>query len=225
MGLDSFDWTGRHLKHVDAPVHLGDTAYSNGRIYGAFGLRGEGRRKYNAKGLIRVWDENLEVVAEKPVEDAILDGVVVLGDTLYVGVDKYGKPRHTECCIRTYDLDLNLKDEKTIELGYPIAYGVQTMATDGKDIFLGNYGGTSRVSADLRHLQVVKLPKGLRVSEGFGLVPESVARRSNVFFTVRALGGNMQAWRKDPTNNPPRIQIRFCKYDDGGFTDITGTNQ
>ena len=222
MGLDSFDWTGRHLKHVDTPAHLGDTSYANGRIYGVFVLRVEGRRKYKAKGLIRVWDENLEVIAEKPVEDAALDGVVVLGDTLYVGVDKYGKPPHTDCCIRTYDLGLNFKEEKTIELGYPIAYGVQTMATDGKDILLGNYGGTSRVSADLRHHQVLKLQKGLRVSEGFGLVPESVARQPNVFFTVNALGGNMQGWRKDPTNNPPRIQIRFYKYDAGRFTDITG---
>ena len=96
------------------------------------------------------------------------------------------------------------------------------MATDGKDILLGNYGGTSRVSVDLRHHQVLKRQKDLRVSEGFGLVPESVAGWPDVFFTVNALGGNMQGWRKDPTNNPPRIQIRFYKYDAGRFTDITG---
>ena len=39
--------------------------------------------------------------------------------------------------------------------------------------------------------------------------------------SVTPFGGNMQGWRKDPTNNPPRIQIRFYKYDDGRFVDIS----
>ena len=222
MGLDSFDWTGRHLKHVDAPVHLGDTAYADGRIYGVFGLRRSGQKMYDAKGYIRVWNEDLEVVAEKPVDAKWdLDGAVVLNGLLYVGVDKWGRPDHNDCCVRTYDLDLNFKEEKDIDLGYPIKYGVQTMATDGSDIFLGNYGGASKVSADLRHVQEFKIKKGCRVNEGFCLVPESVAGDTNVFFTVNALGGGMREWRKDPVNNPPRIQLRFYKYENDSFTDIT----
>ena len=59
-------------------------------------------------------------------------------------------------------------------------------------------------------------------SEGFDLVPKSISKRETpVFFNVRALGGNMQGWRKDPANNPPRIQIRFSTYENGKFTDIT----
>ena len=222
MGLDSFDWEGRHLKHVDAPPHLGDTAYADGRIYGVFGLWRSERKKYHAKGLIRVWNEELEQVAEKSVDATRdLDGAVVLNGTLYVGVDKWGKPAHSNCCVRTYDLDLNFKEERDLDLGYPIKYGVQTMATDGTDIFLGNYGGTSKVSADLSQVQAFKTPKGCCVNQGFCLVPESVAGDTNVFFTVNPLGGGMREWRKDPTNNPPRIQLRFYKYENNCYTDIT----
>jgi muramoyltetrapeptide carboxypeptidase len=38
---------------------------------------------------------------------------------------------------------------------------------------------------------------------------------------VRALGGNMQGWRKDPKNNPPRLRLEFYEFDGKDFTDIT----
>lgn len=217
MGIDSFDWKGRHLKHADAPSHLGDSAYADGKVYGAFCLRDEAAKKYGTRGLIRVWNEDLEVVAEKPV-DALLDGAVVFGGTLYVGVDKWGNVSHSNCCIRAYDLDLNFKEEKEIELGYPIVFGIQTMATDGKELLIGNYGGNSRFSPDWSRHRRIRWQKGFRIAEGFGAVPEAVFGRKDVFFTVNALGGNMKGWRKDPANNPPRIRIKFYTYKDGNFT-------
>jgi hypothetical protein len=45
-----------------------------------------------------------------------------------------------------------------------------------------------------------------------------------VFFVVKALGGNMQGWRKDPVNNPPRIRIDFHAYSNGAFKDVTVRN-
>ena len=92
------------------------------------------------------------------------------------------------------------------------------MATDGKDIFLGNYGGTSRVSADLKTSAKVSFA----CSEGFGMLPKCRSKRDTpVFFKVCAMGGNMRAWRKDPVNNPPRIRIEFYEYKDGKFNSIT----
>ena len=41
-----------------------------------------------------------------------------------------------------------------------------------------------------------------------------------MFFKVSAMGGNMQGWRKDPVNNPPRIRLDFYEYADGKFTCI-----
>ena len=59
-------------------------------------------------------------------------------------------------------------------------------------------------------------------SVGFGMVPKSVSKRDTpVFFKVCAMGGNMQGWRKDPVNNPPRIRIEFYEYKDGKFISIT----
>jgi hypothetical protein len=53
-------------------------------------------------------------------------------------------------------------------------------------------------------------------------VPKSVTRSdAKIFFTVNALGGNMQGWRKDPVNNPPRIRLDFYELKDGKFKDVT----
>jgi len=217
LGLDKIGWDGKLIKHIDAPGHLGDSAYANGKIYGAFVIRDKNVRKGGKQGLVRVWDENLNQLNEAWFDEA-LDGIVVLGDTVYVGVDKWGHGKHPGCCIKRLGLDLSDKGNVDFDLGYEIHYGVQTMATDGKDIFLGNYGGTSRVSADLKTNE--KIVFGC--SEGFGLVPKSVSKRDTpVFFKVCAMGGNMQGWRKDPVNNPPRIRIEFYEYKDGKFNSIT----
>ena len=217
LGLDKIGWDGKLIKHIDAPGHLGDSAYANGKIYGAFVIRDKNARKDGKQGLVRVWDEDLNPLNEAWFDEA-LDGIVVLGDTVYVGVDKWGKKPHPGCCIKRLDLNLNDKGNVDLDLGYEIHYGVQTMATDGKDIFLGNYGGTSRVSADLKTNEKV----AFGCSEGFGMVPKSIAKRETpVFFKVCAMGGNMQGWRKDPVNNPPRIRIEFYEYKDGKFISIT----
>ena len=217
LGIDKIGWDGRLIKHADASAHLGDSAYADGKIYGAFVIRDKKNRKDGKQGLVRVWDENLNVLNEAWFDEA-LDGIAVLGDTVYVGVDKWGHKKHPGCCVKRLGLDLSDKGNVELDLGYEIHYGVQTMATDGKDIFLGNYGGTSRVSADLQENEKV----AFSCSEGFGLVPKSVTKSdAKVFFVVRALGGNMQGWRKDPTNNPPRIRLDFFEFKGGKFVNIT----
>jgi len=214
-GIELVDWQGHLIRSVKAPNHLGDIAYADGRVYGAFVLRNQ--KKGEKPGLVRVWNAKLEQIAEKRFDER-LDGITVLGDTVYVGVDRWGKDLHSLCCVKRLDRDLNDRGNTDVDLGYEIAYGVQTMATDGKDLFFGNYGGTSRVSSDLKKAEKVVL----KCAEGLDRVPQSVAKRDEpVFFTVKALGGNMQGWRKDPTNNPPRIELRFHAYANGTFKDIT----
>ena len=215
FGIEMVGWDGKLVRRVEAPAHLGDIAYADGKVYGAFALRGKGCGKL--PGMVRVWNAKLEPIAEKRFPEK-LDGIVVCGKTIYVGVDKYGKELHDGCCVKRLDLDLNDLGNVDLGLGYKIAYGVQTMATDGKDLFFGNYGGSSRVSADLKTNERT----WLRCAEGFGLVPKSVSKRETpVFFSVRAMGGNMQGWRNDPTNNPPRIELRFHEYRNGTFADVT----
>ena len=150
--------------------------------------------------------------------DEALDGIAVIGDTVYVGVDRWGPDKHDGCCVKRLTKDLVDRGNVDLDLGYQIHYGVQTMATDGTDLFLGNYGGTSRVAKNLTNPVKVKL----NCAEGFGLVPKSVSKCDTpVFFVVKALGGNMQGWRKDPVNNPPQIRINFYTYSGGAFKDVT----
>ena len=230
LGIDKIGWDGRLIKHIDVPEHLGDSAYANGRIYGAFVLRKQKDRKDGKIGLVRVWDEDLNQVDEAWFDEA-LDGIVVLGDTVYVGMDRWGHNPHPLCCVKRLGLDLSDRGNLDIDLGYNLHYGVQTMATDGKDIFFGNYGAgqdagnpkgfnCSRLTPKLELLENIRF----HCSEGFGLVPRSVSKSDvPVFFAVRALGGNMQGWRKDPANNPPRIRIDFYEWKDDRMRSISGT--
>ena len=225
LGIDKIGWDGKLIKHVDAPAHLGDSAYADGKIYGAFVIRDKKDRKDGKMGLVRVWDEDLNQLNEAWFDEA-LDGIVVLNGTVYVGVDRWGSKPHPLCCVKR--LDLNLKDlgNTDVDLGYDIHYGVQTMGTDGKDLIFGNYGGTSVVSADLKTNRKV----AFGCAEGLGLVPKSVTKSdAKVFFVVQAMGGNMQGWRKDPiwredpmkNPNPPRIRLNFFEYKDGRFVNVT----
>ena len=215
LGVIKIGWDGKFIKTVEAPNHLGDIAYANGKIYGAFVLRDA--KPGEMQGLVRVWDEDLNMLAEKKFPEP-LDGIAVIGDTVYVGVDRWGHKKHPLCCVKRLALDLEQKDNVDVDLGYEIYFGVQTMSTDGEGLVFGNYGGTSLVSADLKKNEKVKF----YCAEGFGLVPKAVTKSdAKIFFVVRPINGNWKGWRKDPVKNPPRVRIDFYELKDGKFIDIT----
>ena len=237
-GIFKIDWkTGHVLKSCEAQSHLGDIAFAYGRIYGVYGLRNPPKGK--SPCMIGVWDKDLKPLREVYYDypDARgFDGAVVIGETLYAGVDHYGKgwahPPHKDCTVARFSVpDLKPLGPRDVVFDYHILFGVQTLASDGKDLLFGNYGGEtadvnpnwynfSRVTTDFKLIDSGRF----HANEGFGLVPRTVSGRDKpVFFNVNALGGNMQGWRKDPTNNPPRIRIDFYEYDrsTGKFTDIT----
>ena len=216
-GLAKIGWDGKMIKHVETPRHLGGIACANGRIYGAFIIRDQKDMKEGKPGLIRVWDEDLNQVAEKTFQETA-GCVGVLGDTVYYAIG-YGKKPHRECSIKRLGLDLSDRGNQTFDFGYAIKYGIQALSTDGKSLICANYGGVSLVNPEFTSFKKLKCPS---FAEGLALVPNSIAKRETpVFIAVRALGGNMKGWRKDPANNPPRLRLEFYAFDGASFTDIT----
>ena len=216
-GLAKIGWDGKLMKHVDAPGHLGGIACANGRIYGAFIIRRSEDMKDGKPGLLRVWDEDLNVLTEKAFQETA-GSVGVLGDTIYYAVG-YGKKPHRQCSVKRLGLDLSDRGDQTFDFGYDIKYGIQAIATDGKSLICANYGGVSLVNPEFTSFRKLKSPS---FAEGFALVPKSIAKRDTpVFVCVRALGGNMKGWRKDPANNPPRLRLEFHAFDGEAFTNIT----
>ena len=216
-GLAKIGWDGKLIKHITAPAHLGGIAYADGKIYGAFILRSRGDMKDGKPGLLRVWDEELNQVSEKAFQETA-GSVGVLGDTIYYAIGNDKKPHHP-CSVKRVGLDLSDRGNQTFDFGYPIRYGIQAIATDGQSLICANYGGTSLVNPAFTTFKKLKCPS---FAEGFARVPKSVAKRETpVFVSVRALGGNMKGWRKDPVNNPPRLRLNFFEFDGENFIDIT----
>ena len=217
-GIAKIGWDGKMIKHIEVPRHLGGIACANGRIYGAFIIRDQKDMKEGKPGLLRVWDEDLNQVDEKTFQETA-GCVGVLGDTVYYAIG-YGKKPHRECSIKRLGLDLSDRGNQKFDFGYAIKYGIQALATDGKSLICANYGGVSLADPEFTTFKKLKTPS---FAEGFALVPKSISKREKpVFMAVRALGGNMKGWRKDPKNNPPRLRIEFYEFDGENFTDITG---
>ena len=210
MGIEMIDWNGRLIRRVDAPVHLGDTAYAGGRIYGAFVFWGAGID--GKRGMVRVWNERLEQVAEKRFAEQ-LDGITVLNGKIYVGVCGDSKP-HRKCRIKVLDLELNELDDVEMDFGYDVAFGVQAMSTVGDELIFGSYGGTSIVSADLKSSRRIRLNCG----EGVDRVPEPVIRMGKPIYVIeQAENGGMKQWMSDPTGHPPVVRLDFYAYENGEF--------
>jgi hypothetical protein len=117
LGIVKLDWNGKLLKTMDAPSHLGDIEYANGKIYGAFCVRNAKLCPKGMNGLVRVWDEDLNLLAEKWFPE-LFDGIAVLGDTVYVGVDRWGRKSHPLCCVKRLGLDLSDRVMLMVILGF-----------------------------------------------------------------------------------------------------------
>ena len=216
-GLAKIGWDGKLLKHIETPRHLGGIAYANGKIYGAFIVRDAKDMKDGKPGLLRVWDEDLNQLNERSFNETA-GSIGVLGDTIYYAIGHDKKP-HRECSIKRLGLDLSDLGNQTFDFGYEIKYGIQAIATDGKSLICANYGGVSLANPEFTTFKKLKSPS---LAEGFALVPKSIAKcESPVFVTVRALGGNIKGWRKDPVSNPPRLRLEFYSFNGKRFLNMT----
>ena len=235
MGIVKVDWKGKKIAEAFGQSHIGDCDVWDGKVYAAIALRppktGADGKTY--PGMIGVWDAATLTFEREQLLPENADGLVVKDGVIHWGVDRWGrngKEGNKTALIGRMGLDLVTRDIVEIDFGFNLLWGVQTMATDGKDLFFSCYAvptgrneakraNYARCTGDLKLIDTARAG----FSEGFGRVPEKVfpGRDRPVFFAVRALGGNMQGWRKDPVNNPPRIRIEFYEYADGKFTNVT----
>ena len=234
MGIVKIDWKGHKIAETSGQSHIGDCAVWKDKLYAAIALRPPRSLSDGKKmpGMIGVWSAQTLAFEREQLLPENADGLVILDGVLHWGVDRWGRGGtvgNEKALIARAGLDLKTIDITEIDFGFNVLWGVQTMATDGKELLFSNYavkGGRNpngysmaRCTKDLKLIESSRF----NASEGFGLVPKSVFpnRCKPIFFAVRALGGNMQGWRKDPVNNPPQIRLAFYEYDNGAFTDIT----
>ncbi len=242
-GIVKLDWSGHVVKSVAARTHLGDIAYADGRIYGVHGVYGSpDGAKGESRCMVTVWDDDLNFVTNRFYDHPGargFDGAVVLDGVLYTCLDahwdgkgRYDHPPHRDNAVVAISTNgLSPMGTRDIVFDYPIHFSPQTLGTDGRNLFFGNYGA-KRDEGNTNGLCFTQATPDLKplandrfyCPEGFCLVPKAVSGRDDpVFLKVTALGGNMQGWRKDPRGNPPRIRLDFFAFDPttGSMTNIT----
>jgi len=128
--LLKMDWTGKPVVSRKVQPHMGDITWYKGRLYATWGRR----RKGVKESVIAVFDENLNQLGEAAVPCPNgLDGITVLDDTIYFGVNDHGQPFGRNNHVGRMTLDLKLIDFKPIDIGIDVNYGVQNfVAADGK---------------------------------------------------------------------------------------------
>ena len=212
-GITKFDWQAHKLVETRGPTHLGDSFSYKGKVYAAFALREpkvvDGKKM---RGMIAVYDGTTLKLEKSKLFDEPMDGCCVINGVIYSSPDRWGKNggNNAHALIRRFDLELNDLGITELDFGFKMHYGVQTMATDGTNLYCCCYSkqsNTAVLTPDLKLLGTCRF----RGSEGFCRVPESVVGKSkgSCFAVVHACGGNMRGWRADPKGNPPQIELKL----------------
>ena len=210
-GITKFDWQANKLAETTGPTHLGDSFAYKGKVYAVFGLRQpktvDGR---TMRGMVGVYDAATLKLEKSKLFEKPLDGCCVINDIIYASPDPCSKKLNDHAFIQRFDLDLNDLGITEVDFGFQMHFGVQTMATDGRNLYCCCYGGrhnTAVLTPDLKVLGTYHVWG----SEGFCMIPESVVGKSKRPYCVitHACGGNMQGWRADPKGNPPQISLHL----------------
>ena len=199
--------TGCRLKAVKVPPHSGDICLSDGKIYCAvaYGVSA-GEHKATEHGRIMVYDTDLNFLAEKRYP-TLFDGITALDGVLYVGVGTMDRTPHRGCRIlRADQKTLEQIDIVEIDPGFEIEYGVQDMATDGRQIFLSFYAWKSRhaMAVCTKDLKVVSA-QPFWMGHGFDFLPR---RFDQPGCRVVAKLECFRADAKAPPTNPHGLDIR-----------------
>ena len=158
-GIFKLDRNGKLKKHVNTPIHTGDIAYSDGKVYAAVAYYDKARL---GKGCIRVYDEELNELSKYEL-DRPSDAITVMGDYIYFGIGPNPQKSHQVNYIAKIKKDFSGKIEiAEVDYGTPTHFGVQTMCNDGKYIYASFYNADPHgkpmavLSSDLKVVETLK---------------------------------------------------------------------
>ncbi|MBR4171305.1 MAG: hypothetical protein IKR48_06605 [Kiritimatiellae bacterium] len=203
-----FDWTGNLLKRLPVISHTGDLCFYKGEIYTSVSVYHNARK---CKGLIQVFDADLNFVREKELERGT-DGVTILNGVLYLGMGSVGqvgsKPHRENLVGRFRPETLEEIDRKPIDCGMETCFGAQNITTDGKDLYFSFYPAKrgdpplAIFHADLTFDRMISVKQS--PNNGFDLLPKRLAAGHPRFLRVQTL-------MKYGENSLPHARIDFIE--------------
>jgi len=214
-GICKFDRSGKLVKRVAAVCHTGDICWHDGRLYSSVAVY---QGPHKDKGMIQVFDRDLKLVREKLL-DRPTDGIAFLNGVLYVGGGSnletvphtpgqapQSKTPHRENVILRLDPEtLEVIGRAVIDYGYKTRYGVQNIATDGRQLYLCFYAvkgapGVAVYGPDLKLQGTIDFTAG----NGFDALPGAAADGKTRFFACQTINS---------PDKPLRCRITFYELD------------
>ena len=172
------DWRGNLVRKVAAVNHTGDLCWSEGRLYASICLRKP--EPGGEKGFIIVYDGDLDEVRRSKPFMRPADGIVRLGNTLYVGLGSNTpdppKPHRKNFFAKFDPKTLEMVGQmQSVDYGFETRFGVQDIATDGKRLLCMFYGvgdgpWTAIVDTDFNLIRPVR---DFMACNGLDLLPAS----------------------------------------------------
>lgn len=182
-GIYKVDKAGTCVKKIAAPRHTGDICCHGDRLYTA-DCNYDGPRK--GQGAIRVYDKDLNLVRERFCAHG-LDGIAWLGGALFVGggsnlatvphkpgeAPKSKTPHRENVLLKVDPETLETISRHVIDFGHETSYGIQNIATDGRELYCCFYSvagapGTAVYDGDAKLVRTLPL----RAGNGFAFLDE-----------------------------------------------------
>ena len=204
-GIHKFDWKGHLVKSVDCKPHVGDICLWNGRLYTA-----------NCAGnnTIAVYDEDLNFIRSAPTERGA-DGIACIDGTLYVGLGPVRDParpyRGNWFCKYDAETLKPLCKPFAVDHGSGTWLGVQNIATDGRDLYVGLYTPTEDEPNFIRFDRDFKVKGAWRLGVGQGIDVIGGAPGGAVRF--------VHAWTV--FGDVPQAILRFAELKGNALSDLT----
>ena len=186
--IAKLDWQGRVLKTRAVPRHTGDLCWHDGLLYTALAKDG--------KGFIQVYDSDLNLVREKPLDRGI-DGIAILDGVLYLGMGAArGQPSakpHRVNILGRFDADTleEVSPRTEFDYGHETKYGFQNITTDGRRLYGTFYSvkGSPQVAVFDKSLRIERTHH-LKANQGLDALPKELVGDRTLFIRATTQRGD-----------------------------------
>ena len=188
------DYSGKITASATVPIHAGDLCVKDGKIYlSVVYYTPADIQKDGGSGWVYVYDQALQFKRKIALPNTPRpDGITCTADRFSVAGDDFGKELHSINTISVYSADWKFQEKIRVDIGFPTAYGAQTLNIVGNRMLAAFYAkgkGTHWLSLpDLKQME----PIPFSASVGFAVLPPEIAKGRELYLLAKSTGSRKE---------------------------------